>query len=77
MLTLTSCVGDIEDLDIMAAALAEIDAENIEKFRDYLPGKKAAMFTPKTEEDNIYVARIRIFIITKFIGSNILMILII
>ena len=30
----------------------------------------------KTEEDNIYVARIRIFIITKFIGSNILMILI-
>ena len=25
----------------------------MEKIRDYLPGKKAAMFTPKTEEDNI------------------------
>jgi len=44
---------DIEDLDVMATALAELDTDTIEKYRDYLPGKKAAMFTPKTEEDNI------------------------
>ena len=44
---------DIEDLDIMAMALAECDSEIVEKLQGYLPGKKAAMFTPKTEEDNV------------------------
>lgn len=44
---------DIEDLDMMAMALAELDSETVQKLQDYLPGKKAAMFTPKTEEDNI------------------------
>jgi len=44
---------DIEDLDIMAMALAELDSETVQKLQDYLPGKKAAMFTPKTEEDDV------------------------
>ena len=44
---------DIEDLDMMAMALAELDSETVQKLQDYLPGKKAAMFTPKTEEDNV------------------------
>ena len=44
---------DIEDLDVMAMALAELDSETVQKLQDYLPGKKAAMFTPKTEEDNV------------------------
>ncbi len=44
---------DIEDLDVMAMALAEFDSETVQKLQDYLPGKKAAMFTPKTEEDNV------------------------
>ena len=43
----------IEDLDIMAMALAELDSETVQKLQDYLPGKKAAMFTPKTEEDSV------------------------
>jgi flagellar motor switch protein FliG len=44
---------DIEDLDVMAIALAELDSETVQKLQVYLPGKKAAMFTPKTEEDNV------------------------
>ena len=44
---------DIEDLDVMAMALAELDSETVQKLQDYLPGKKAAMFTPKTDEDNV------------------------
>ena len=44
---------DIEDLDMMAISLADLDSEMVQKFQDYLPGKKAAMFTPKTEEDNV------------------------
>ena len=44
---------DIEDLDVMATALAELDSDTVQKFQDYLPGKKAAMFTPKTEEDKV------------------------
>jgi flagellar motor switch protein FliG len=44
---------DIEDLDIMAVALAELDSETVQKLQDYLPGKKAAMFTPKTEDDKV------------------------
>jgi flagellar motor switch protein FliG len=44
---------DIEDLDMMAIALAELDPEAVQKLQDYLPGKKAAMFTPKTEEDKV------------------------
>ncbi|SVB88134.1 uncharacterized protein METZ01_LOCUS240988 [marine metagenome] len=44
---------DIEDLDVMAIALAELDSETVQKLQDYLPGKKAAMFTPKTEEDKV------------------------
>ena len=44
---------DIEDLDVMAIALSELDSDTIQKFQDYLPGKKAAMFTPKTDEDNV------------------------
>ena len=44
---------DIEDLDVMAVALAELDSETVQKLQDYLPGKKAAMFTPKTEDDKV------------------------
>ena len=44
---------DIEDLDVMAVALAELDPETVQKLQDYLPGKKAAMFTPKTEDDKV------------------------
>ena len=46
--------GDPEiDLEVMALALADSDTENVEKLQGYLPGKKQAMFTPKTEEDNV------------------------
>ena len=37
----------------MATALAECDTETVEKLQEYLPGKKQAMFTPKTEEDSV------------------------
>ena len=43
---------DIE-LEVMATALAECDTETVEKLQEYLPGKKQAMFTPKTEEDSV------------------------
>ena len=46
--------GDAEiDLEVMALALADSDTENVEKLQGYLPGKKQAMFTPKTAEDNV------------------------
>jgi len=46
--------GDPEiDLEIMATALADSETETVEKLQAYLPGKKQAMFTPKTEEDNV------------------------
>jgi flagellar motor switch protein FliG len=46
--------GDPEiDLEVMALALADSDTEKIEKLQGYLPGKKQAMFTPKTAEDNV------------------------
>ncbi len=46
--------GDPEiDLEIMATALADSETETVEKLQGYLPGKKQAMFTPKTEEDNV------------------------
>ena len=46
--------GDPEiDLEVMALALADSDTENVEKLQGYLPGKKQAMFTPKTAEDNV------------------------
>ena len=43
---------DIE-LEVMATALAECDTETVEKLQGYLPGKKQAMITPKTEEDSV------------------------
>ena len=43
---------DIE-LEVMALALVEYDTETVTKLQEYLPGKKQAMFTPKTEEDSI------------------------
>ena len=46
--------GDPEiDLEVMALALADCDTEKVEKLQGYLPGKKQAMFTPKTAEDNV------------------------
>lgn len=46
--------GDPEiDLEIMATALADSETEAVEKLQGYLPGKKQAMFTPKTAEDNV------------------------
>ena len=46
--------GDPEiDLEVMALALADSYTEKIEKLQGYLPGKKQAMFTPKTAEDNV------------------------
>ena len=46
--------GDPEiDLEVMALALADSDTENVKKLQGYLPGKKQAMFTPKTAEDNV------------------------
>ena len=46
--------GDPEiDLEVMALALADSDTEKVEKLQGYLPGKKQAMFTPKTAEDNV------------------------
>ncbi|RMZ49569.1 hypothetical protein EB821_01545 [Candidatus Marinimicrobia bacterium PRS2] len=46
--------GDPEiDLEIMATALANSETEVVEKLQGYLPGKKQAMFTPKTAEDNV------------------------
>ena len=46
--------GDPEiDLEIMATALADSETEAVEKLQSYLPGKKQAMFTPKTAEDNV------------------------
>ena len=46
--------GDPEiDLEIMATALADSETETVEKLQGYLPGKKAAMFTPKTPDDNV------------------------
>ena len=46
--------GDPEiDLEVMALALADCDKEKVEKLQGYLPGKKQAMFTPKTAEDNV------------------------
>ena len=43
---------DIE-LEVMATALSECDTETVKKLQEYLPGKKQAMFTPKTEEDSV------------------------
>ena len=43
---------DIE-LEVMSTALAKCDTETVEKLQEYLPGKKQAMFTPKTEEDSV------------------------
>ena len=46
--------GDPEiDLEIMATALADSETETVDKLQGYLPGKKAAMFTPKTADDNV------------------------
>lgn len=46
--------GDPEiDLEVMATALADSETETVEKLQGYLPGKKQAMFTPKTAEDNV------------------------
>ena len=46
--------GDPEiDLEIMATALADSETETVEKLQGYLPGKKQAMFTPKTADDNV------------------------
>ena len=46
--------GDPEiDLEIMATALADCETETVEKLQGYLPGKKQAMFTPKTADDNV------------------------
>ena len=46
--------GDPEiDLEIMATALADSETETVEKLQSYLPGKKQAMFTPKTPDDNV------------------------
>ena len=46
--------GDPEiDLEVMALALVDCDTEKVEKLQGYLPGKKQAMFTPKTAEDNV------------------------
>ena len=46
--------GDPEiDLEIMATALADSKPETVEKLQGYLPGKKQAMFTPKTADDNV------------------------
>ncbi|MBC8256644.1 MAG: hypothetical protein H8E85_04970 [Candidatus Marinimicrobia bacterium] len=46
--------GDPEiDLEIMATALADAEPEQVEKLQGYLPGKKQAMFTPKTPDDNV------------------------
>tara|TARA_B100000945_G_scaffold52126_1_gene37659 strand:- start:100 stop:1044 length:945 start_codon:yes stop_codon:yes gene_type:complete len=41
------------DLEIMSTALASSETELVEKLQGYLPGKKQAMFAPKTEEDNV------------------------
>ena len=41
------------ELEVMSMALAECDTETVEKLQEYLPGKKQAMFTPKTEEDSV------------------------
>ena len=41
------------ELEVMSMALAECDKETVEKLQEYLPGKKQAMFTPKTEEDSV------------------------
>ena len=41
------------ELEVMATTLAECDTETVEKLQEYLPGKKQAMFTPKTEEDSV------------------------
>ena len=41
------------ELEVMSMALADCDTETVGKLQEYLPGKKQAMFTPKTEEDSI------------------------
>ena len=41
------------ELEVMSTALAECDTETVKKLQEYLPGKKQAMFTPKTEEDSV------------------------
>ena len=41
------------DLDVMAKSLKGCTSETIEKLREYLPGKKQAMFTPIEEEESI------------------------
>ena len=38
---------------MMATALADSETETIEILQAYLPGKKQAMFTPKTKADNV------------------------
>ena len=41
------------DLDMMAIAIKEFDAETIERLQGYLPGKRQAMFTPISEEKSL------------------------
>ena len=41
------------DLDMMAIAVKEFDAETIERLQGYLPGKRQAMFTPISEEKSL------------------------
>ena len=40
-------------LDMMAKALSEVDDETVQKIKEYLPGKKQAMFTPIGEEESL------------------------
>ena len=40
-------------LDMMAKALSEVDDETVQKIKEYLPGKKQAMFTPVGEEESL------------------------
>ena len=40
-------------LDMMAKALSEFDDETVQKIKEYLPGKKQAMFTPVGEEESL------------------------
>jgi len=40
-------------LEIMAKALKEYDDETVQRIKEYLPGKKQAMFTPIGEEESL------------------------
>ena len=41
------------DLEMLAKALKEFDADIIERIQGYLPGKRKAMFTPIGEDDSL------------------------